>query len=64
MLIKGGCKAAKDLSEEIKSKLGDNWLVMISDLNCGHFDFSISPAKKGDFIVFSLDKKLFQVCRY
>ena len=64
MLIKGGCKAAKNLSEEIKSKLGDNWLVMISDLNCGQFDFSISPAKKGDFIVFSLDKKLFQVCRY
>jgi hypothetical protein len=37
---------------------------MISDLDCGQFDFSLSPAKKGDFIVFSLDKKLFQVCRY
>lgn len=57
-------KAAKKIAEEIKGVLGYNWLIMISDLDCGQFDFSLSPAKKGDFIVFSLDKKLFQVCRY
>jgi calcium-dependent protein kinase len=57
-------KTAKKVAEELKGELGYNWLVMISDLNCGQFDFSLSPAKKGDFIVFSFDKKLFQICRY
>ena len=57
-------KISKKVAEEIKGELGYNWLVMISDLDSGEFDFSISPAKKGDFIVFSLDKRLFQVCKY
>ena len=57
-------KISKKVAEEIKGELGYNWLVMISDLDSGEFDFSLSPAKKGDFIVFSLDKRLFQVCKY
>ena len=64
ILMKGGLLTAKYSAEGIEKALGNNWLVMISDLDCGEFDFSISAAKKGDFIMFSLDKKLFQVCRY
>ena len=64
ILMKGGLMTAKYSAEGIEKTLGNNWLVMISDLDCGEFDFSISQAKKGDFIMFSLDKKLFQVCRY
>ena len=62
--LKGGKNIAKISAEAIKQKFGDNWLVLISNLNGGKFDFSISPSKKGDFIVFSLDDKLFQICRY
>ena len=64
ILMKGRLMTAKYAAEKIQKILGNNWLVMISDLDCGEFDFSISQAKKGDYIMFSLDKKLFQVCRY
>ena len=57
-------RIARRVSVEIKAELGYNWLVMISDLDCGQFDFSLSPAKKGDFMVFSLDKRIFQICKY
>ena len=61
---KGGKSTARLCAEVIKRKLGDDWLVFISDLKCRVFDFNISIAKNGDFIVFSLDNKLFQICRY
>ena len=64
MQTKGKVKIAKMASEGIKKELGNNWLILISNLETGQFDFSISAARKGDFIVFSLDKKLFQICRY
>ena len=62
--FKGGKNLAKFSAEEIKNILGDNWLVLISNLKCGQFDFNLSPALKGDFAIFSLNNKLFQVCRY
>ena len=61
---KGGKNTAKQSAEDIKRIIGDNWLVLISNIKTGQFDFNISPAKKGDFAVFSLDNKLFQICRY
>ena len=62
--MKGEKSIAKRAAEAIKQKLGKDWLIMISNLKCGEFNFSLSPANKGDFIIFSLDNKLFQVCRY
>ena len=62
--FKDGTNTAKYSAEEIKQILGDNWLVLITDVNCGQFDFNVSPAQKGDFAVFSLDQKLFLICRY
>ena len=62
--MKGKKNTAKKAAEAIKEMLGDNWLVLISYLKNGHFDFNISPSKIGDFVVFSLDNKLFQICRY
>ena len=62
--MKGKKNTAKKAAEAIKEMLGDNWLVLISYLKNGHFDFNISPSKKGDFVVFILDNRLFQICRY
>ena len=64
MQMKGEKSIAKRAAEALKQKLGNDWLIMISNLKCGEFNFSLSPAKNGDFIVFSLDNQLFQVCRY
>ena len=61
---KGGLMTAKKSAELIKGLLGSNWLILISYLNCQQFDFNISAAKAGDYIVFSLDRRLFQICRY
>jgi hypothetical protein len=62
--MNGGKTTAKKSAEEIKRLIGDNWLVLISNIKCGQFDFNISPAKRGDFVVFTIDDKLFQICRY
>ena len=64
MEMKGEKNTAKKAAEEIKRIIGDNWLVFISKIKTGQFDFNISPAKSGDFAVFSLDNKIFQICRY
>ena len=61
---KEGSNIAKFSAEEIKELLGDNWLVLVTDVNCGRFDFNVSASQKGDFAVFSLDNKLFLICRY
>ena len=64
IIMNGGKTTAKKSAEEIKRLIGDNWLVLISNIKSGKFDFNISPAKRGDFVVFTIDDKLFQICRY
>ena len=61
---KEGSNIAKFSVEEIKELLDDNWLVLVTDVNWGQFDFNISASQKGNFAVFSLDNKLFIICRY
>jgi serine/threonine protein kinase len=62
--MKGGVGIAMKASEELKQSLGGNWLIFISNLKCKQFDFNISSIQKGNFVIFSLDKKLFQICKY
>ena len=62
--MKGGAGTAMKASEELKEELGGNWLIFISDLKCKQFDFNISSIQKGNFVIFSLDNKLFQICKY
>lgn len=62
--MKGGTGTAMRASEELKEALGGNWLVFISNLKCKQFDFNISSIQKGNFVIFSLDNKLFQICKY
>ena len=64
MKMKGEKSIAKKAAEALEKKLGKNWLIMISNINCGEFNFSLSSANKDDFIIFILDNKLFQVCKY
>ena len=47
----------------IKSALGGEWFVCCSNLNQKNFDFCISSVQGGDFMSFSLDNTLFEVCR-
>ena len=61
IIYKEGSNIAKFSAEEIKELLGDNWLVLVTDVNCGQFDFNVSSSQKGDFAVFSLDNKLFLI---
>ena len=64
METNGEKNTAKKAAEDIKRMIGDNWLVFISKIKTAQFDFNISPAKNGDFAVFSLDNRIFQICRY
>ena len=64
LLMKGGVGIAFKASDELKKVFGGNWLVFISNLKCKKFDFNISSIQKGNFVIFSLDNKLFQICKY
>ncbi len=47
----------------IKSSLGGDWFVFVSDVGIEDYDFSLTTVTGGDFMAFSLDNKKFQVCR-
>ena len=47
----------------IKSYLGGEWFVFVSDIGKEDYDFSLTMVKGADIMVFSLDNKRFEVCR-
>jgi hypothetical protein len=47
----------------IKKTIGGEWFVCCSPLGQKNFDFCISSVQGGDFMAFSLDNTLFEVCR-
>jgi hypothetical protein len=47
----------------IKQQIGGEWFVFISPLNNKDYDFCISSVTGGDFMSFSLDNTLYQICR-
>jgi hypothetical protein len=47
----------------IKKSIGGVWFVCCSPLGQKNFDFCISSVQGGDFMAFSLDNTLFEVCR-
>ena len=49
-------------ANSIKAMLGGEWLVVCYPAT-KTYDFSLSTVKSGDFMAFSLDNTLFQVCR-
>jgi hypothetical protein len=49
-------------ANSIKAMLGGEWLVVCYPAT-KQYDFSLSTVKAGDFMAFSLDNTLFQVCR-
>ena len=51
------------VANSIKQKIGGEWFVFISPVGIKDYDFALSSVKGGDFMSFSLDNTLFQVCR-
>ena len=47
----------------IKKTIAGEWFVCCSPLGGKNFDFCISSVQGGDFMAFSLDNTLFEVCR-
>ena len=47
----------------IKQSLGGEWFVCCSPLGGKTFDFCLTSVTGGDFLSFSLDNVLFEVCR-
>ena len=47
----------------IKQQLKGEWFVYVCELGKKDYDFALTTLKGGDFMSFSIDNKLFQVCR-
>lgn len=47
----------------IKGFIGGEWFVLVSPVGSNAFDFCLSCVAGGDFMSFSLDNTMFQVCR-
>ena len=54
---------SSSISHSIRSKIGGEWFVFISPLDVNEYDFSLSVVNGNNFMSFSLDNKLFQICR-
>lgn len=50
-------------ANSIKSFLGGEWFVFISPLGSTDSNFALTSVKGGDFMQFSLDSTLYQICR-
>ena len=51
------------VANSTKQKIGGEWFVFISPVGIKDYDFALSSVKGGDFMSFSLDNTLFQICR-
>ena len=47
----------------LKSAIGGEWFICCSPLGNKQFDFCMTSVSGGDFMSFSLDSILFEVCR-
>jgi hypothetical protein len=47
----------------IKQTIGGEWFVFVSPVNNNNYDFCLSTVSGSDFLSFSLDNTMFQVCR-
>src|SRR3954470_11402961 len=47
----------------IKQAIGGEWFVHVSPVNDILYDFSLTSVSGNDFITFSYDNTMFQVCR-
>jgi hypothetical protein len=52
-----------NVANAIKQQIGGEWFVFISPVDNKNYDFCISSVSGGDFMSFSLDNTLFQICR-
>ncbi len=50
-------------ANNIKQHIGGQWFVCTSGLGKKNFDFCLTAVDGGDFMSFSLDSVLFEVCR-
>lgn len=50
-------------ANSIKSLLGGEWFVFVSPVGSNDANFALTSLKGGDFMQFSLNTTLYQVCR-
>jgi serine/threonine protein kinase len=62
--VKGKKYTAIKAAREMKKLLGNNWVVVISNIGCNSFDFCLSCVNKSDLVSFSYENILFQIYRY
>ena len=64
MLLKGAISTAQNSAEKICQTIGGDWMVFISKITSKNYDFFLSLSNKNDFTIFSLNDKLFNICKY
>ena len=47
----------------IKQSIQGEWFVFVSELGSKNFDFCLTTVQGSDYMTFSLDNVLFQICR-
>ena len=47
----------------IKQSIQGEWFVFVSELGSKNFDFCLTSVQGSDYMTFSLDNVLFQICR-
>ena len=52
-----------NIANLIKQTLGGEWFVCVTPVGNNNYDFCLTSVTGGDFLSFSLDYTLFQVCR-
>ncbi len=52
---------SKRIGDTIKQRLGNDWYVMVSDVNTPDPDFSFTKVKSGDYMVFSYGNGKFNI---
>ena len=63
MYISGAKPLSTKTGELIKQRIGGEWFVFVSEVNSKNFDFCLTCVTGGDFLSFSYDNTMFQVCR-
>ena len=58
-----GVPIATNISRQIKAQLGGEWFTFVSIVGDKAYNFALTCVSGGDFLAFSINETLFQICR-
>ena len=58
-----GAAIATNISRQIKAQLGGEWFTFVSIVGDKAYNFALTCVSGGDFLAFSINDALFQICR-